>query len=463
MSNSQLDNNLDFKQETPSHQQVPERKEMVNYGLGFFGIILVWTMVGSFLSFYYTDIVGISAGAVGTMMLVVRVFDGVTDIGMGSIVDRTKSKHGKARPWILWMAVPFGLTILLLFSVPDISTMNKLIYAYATYILLILCYTAISVPYKTLLGLMTQDQQGRSLINIYTGVFTMLATLLVMILAEPAASAIGGRMGWTVVAGVLGLTTVITSVISFRSTKERVRKSPGTVKEKKMPFKIEFKAVITNKYWVIITLYCVVAYLFQALLQGAALYYATYVFGNTSLFSIMALALFLPTIISFLFINRLVDRFGKRNVALVAVIIGVFGGVIKLIDPTDFTIFIAGSVVQGFGIIPTITVLYAMINDTAEFTEWRSKIRVEGLINSGASFGMKVGTGIGGGLIGWLLAYGGYAAGVANQTDLATNMIYALNIHIPLMLGIIKIILLFMYKLDGKYTNIVEELHNRHN
>lgn len=462
MSINQLENTLEHEQDTLSHIQVPERKEMLNYGLGFFGIILVWTMVGSFLSFYYTDIVGISAGAVGTMMLVVRVFDGVTDIGMGSVVDRTKSKHGKARPWILWMAIPFGISIFLLFSVPDISATNKLIFAYVSYIGLILCYTAISVPYKTLLGLMTQNQKGRSLINIYTGVFTMLGTLLVMILAEPIASAIGGRLGWTIVAGVLGLTTILTSIIAFRSTKERVRKSPGTVKEKK-PFKIEFKAVITNKYWVIITLYCVVAYLFQALLQGAALYYATYVFGNTSLFSIMALALFLPTIVSFLFINRLVERFGKRNVALVAVIIGVFGGIIKLIDPTDFTIFITGSVVQGFGIIPTITVLYAMINDTAEFTEWKSKIRVEGLINSGASFGMKVGTGIGGGLIGWLLAFGGYAAGVANQTALATNMIYALNIHIPLILGIIKIILLFMYKLDGKYTSIVEELHNRHN
>lgn len=461
MSTNQLEDKQDQGSQILVHKEVPARKEMIHYGLGFFGIILVWTMVGSFLTFYYTDIVGISAGVVGTLMLIVRVFDGVTDLGMGTVVDRTKSKHGKARPWVLWMAIPFGVTSVLLFAVPDVSMTYKIVYAYISYIALIICYTAISIPYKTLLGLMTQDQQGRSLLNIYTGVFTMLATLSVMILTEPIASAIGGSIGWTVVAGILGLTTVITSNIAFRSTKERIQKKPSLEKKEKTAFKIEFKALITNKYWIIISLYCVISYIFQALLSSAGLYYATYVFSNTSLFSIFALALFVPTIVSFFFIARLVNKFGKRNVALVAVIIGVVGGLVKLIDPTNVTIYIIGSIIQGFGLIPTITVLYAMINDTAEFTEWKLGIRIEGLINSGASFGMKLGAGIGGAIIGWLLAFGGYAAGIPEQTASATQMIYALNIHIPLLLGIGQVILLWMYRLDHHYTTIVQDIHDR--
>ncbi|PTL38185.1 MFS transporter [Alkalicoccus saliphilus] len=444
-----------------AQQERPGHKEMLHYGMGFFGIILIWTMVGTFLAFYYTDVVGISAGVVGTLMLVSRLLDGVTDIGMGSVVDRTKSKHGKARPWILWMAVPFAVSGVLLFAVPDISMTGQIIYAYVTYILLILTYTAISIPYKTLLGLMTQDPKGRSLVNVYTGVFTMLSTILVMTLAEPIASAIGGGLGWTTIALAIGLIIIITCFMSFRSTTERVDVQPATEPKKTVPFKIEFKALLTNKFWVIITIYCVLAYTLNALLTGAGIYYATYILGNSSYFSFFALSLFLPTIICFFFVGKLAGRFGKRNIALVVSIIAIFGSLIKMIDPANLTIFLAGNAIQGFGLIPVITFLYAMINDTTEYGEWKTGFRTAGLVNSAASFGMKVGTGIGGGLIGWMLAFGGYQGALAEQTAAANQMILALNIHLPLLFTVLQVILLWMYKLDNQYPQILDDLGKR--
>ncbi|PYZ94821.1 MFS transporter [Salipaludibacillus keqinensis] len=444
-----------------AQQEVPGHKEMLNYGLGFFGIVLIWTMVGTFLAFYYTDVVGISAGVVGTLMLVSRLLDGVTDIGMGSIVDRTKTKHGRARPWILWMGIPFAVSGVLLFAVPDISMTGKIIYAYATYILLILTYTAISIPYKTLLGLMTQDPKGRSLVNVYTGVFTMLSTILVMTLAEPIASAIGGGFGWTAIAIAIGVIIVVTCYTSFRSTTERVDVQTIAKPKKVVPFKIEFKALLTNKYWVIITIYCVFAFTLNALLTGAGIYYATYIFGNSSYFSLFALTLFLPTIICFFFIGKLAGRFGKRNVALFVSVIAIFGSLVKLIDPSSLTIYLIGNVIQGFGLIPIITLLYAMINDTTEYGEWKTGFRTAGLVNSAASFGMKVGTGIGGGLIGWMLAFGGYRGAVAEQTAAASQMILALNIHLPLLFTVLQAILLWMYKLDKQYPRILDELGKR--
>ncbi|WP_280771662.1 MFS transporter [Salipaludibacillus daqingensis] len=444
-----------------AQQERPGHKEMVNYGLGFFGIILIWTMVGTFLAFYYTDVVGISAGVVGTLMLVSRLLDGVTDIGMGSIVDRTKSKHGKARPWIIWMAIPFAISGVLLFSVPDISMTGKIIYAYATYIFLILTYTAISIPYKTLLGLMTQDPKGRSLVNVYTGVFTMLSTILVMTLAEPIASAIGGALGWTMIALAIGIIIVVTCYTSFRSTTERVDVQSVAKPKKTVPFKIEFKALLTNKYWVIITIYCVLAYSLNALLTGAGIYYATYILGNSSYFSLFALTLFLPTIVCFFFVGKLAGRFGKRNIALFVSVIAIFGSLVKMIDPSNLTIYLTGNVIQGFGLIPVITFLYAMINDTTEYGEWKTGFRTAGLVNSAASFGMKVGTGIGGGLIGWLLAFGGYRGAVAEQTASASQMILALNIHLPLLFTLLQVILLWMYKLDKQYPQILDELGRR--
>ncbi|WP_174727860.1 MFS transporter [Mesobacillus harenae] len=436
----------------------PGHKEMLNYGIGFFGIILVWTLVGTFLTFYYTDVAGISAGVVGTLMLVVRLFDGVTDIGMGTLVDRTKSKHGKARPWILWMGIPLGVTTILLFSVPDIGTTGKIVYAYVTYIMLILIYTAMSIPFKTLLGLMTQDPQGRSLTNIYTGIFTMLSTLLITIFAQPVAGAIGGKMGWTVVAVFCGIVISVTSFLAFRATKERVGTSADGKEKRDLPFKTGLKSLFSNKYWLIITGYCVIAYTLNALLAGAGLYYATYILGNTSYFSLIGLLLFLPTIIGFFFMAKLVGRFGKRNIALFVSFLGIFGSIIKVIDPSSLPIFLIGTVTQGFGLIPVIMFLYAMINDTAEYGEWKFGFRTEGMINSAASFGMKVGAGLGGALIGWMLAFGGYVGAAEEQTAAATTMILALNIYIPFVLSVLQTILMWMYKLDKQYPQILAEL-----
>ncbi|SEM11237.1 glycoside/pentoside/hexuronide:cation symporter, GPH family [Mesobacillus persicus] len=439
----------------------PGHKEMVNYGLGFFGVILTWTLVGTFLTYYYTDVAGISAGVVGTLMLVARLFDGVTDIGMGTLVDRTKSKHGKARPWLLWMGVPLGLATILLFSVPDIGTSGKIVYAYVTYILVILVYTAISIPFKTLLGLMTQEPQGRSILNIYTGIFTMLATLSIMILAQPVASAIGGKTGWTVVAAFSGVTIMVTSYLAFRSTKERVGQGSAALNKEIVPLKIGLKALFTNKYWLIMTLYCVITYTLNALVTGAGLYYTTYILGNAAYFSIASLLLFLPSMIGFFFAAKLTDKFGKRNIALIVSIIGIFGPIIKLIDLTSLPIFLTGTVVQGFGLVPTIMFLYAMINDTAEYGEWKFGFRTQGLVNSAASFGMKVGAGLGGALIGWLLAFGGYVGAAEEQTPAATSMIIVLNIYLPLGLAVLQAILMSMYKLDKLYPQILADLHKR--
>lgn len=438
----------------------PGHKEMVNYGLGFFGVILTWTLVGTFLTYYYTDVAGISAGVVGTLMLVARLFDGVTDIGMGAIVDRTKSKHGKARPWLLWMGIPLGVATFLLFTVPEMSSGGKIVYAYVTYILLILVYTAMSIPYKTLLGYMTQEPQGRSILNIYTGIFTMLATLVITICAQPVASAIGGKTGWTVVAAISGATIIVTSFLAFRATKERVGHS-STSEKNKVELKAGLKALFLNKYWLIMTLYCVITYTLNALVTGAGLYYTTYILGNAAYFSVASLLLFLPSIVGFFFAAKLTGKFGKRNIALIVSVVGIFGPIIKLIDPSSLQMFLTGTIIQGFGLVPTIMFIYAMINDTAEYGEWKFGFRTQGLVNSAASFGMKVGAGLGGALIGWLLAFGGYVGAAAEQSDTAISMILVLNIYLPLVLAIFQVILMWMYKLDQQYPRILAELNER--
>ncbi|MFV8829901.1 MFS transporter [Alkalihalobacterium sp. APHAB7] len=435
----------------------PKKKEMWAYGVGSFGIFAVWSLMGSFLTYFYTDVAGIAAGVVGTLMLVARLFDGFTDLGMGSLVDRTKSKYGKARPWILWMSVPLGIMTVLLFSVPDVGTTGKVVYAYITYLLFVFVYTAVSIPYKTLLGVMTQHQHSRSLSNIYAAIFILTGNLLVVTLTQPLAA----KIGWTMLAVLYGVLTIVSLFVTFAFVKERASVVVQEKDSEKIPFKAGFKALFKNKYWLIITGFCLTYYATIGLTQGGALYYAQYIIGNINYFPLIGLSSALPMLIGVLFLGPIVRKFGKRNVALVGALVFITGQMIKLIDPTNLMIFLSGHVLVGFGVMPGIALIFAMINDTIEYGELKSGLRTEGLINSGASFGTKVGTGIGLALIGWLLGFGGYIGGAAEQSASAMTMILALNLYIPLALGVIQVILLWLFKVDKHYTDILAQLQAR--
>lgn len=433
----------------------PGKKELWAYGMGSLGLFSIWTLIGSFLTYYYTDIVGIAAGVVGTMMLIARLFDGVTDIGMGVLVDRTKSKHGKARPWLLWMAIPLCVSAVLLYAVPDTSMTGKIVYAYITYLLFILVYTAVSIPYKTLLGMMTQHQHSRSLSNIYSSILNLSGILIVTALTQPIAA----RIGWAPIATIYGVVAIIAIYVTFRGVKERVAVAED--QDVKPTVGVGTRALFKNKYWVIITLFCVTFYVLLALVQGAGLYYASWVLGNVDLFPLIGLALIGPIVIALFFISPLVARIGKRNAVMIGAVVLIVGQLVRLIDPTNLTTFLVGTVITGLGAMPTLALVFAMINDTVEYGEYKTGVRTFGLINSGASFGMKVGTGVGLALIGWLLALGGYDSEASAQSALSIKMIVTLNVYLPMALAVVMILLLVFFRLDKEYPRILAEIQSR--
>ncbi|GGA34829.1 MFS transporter [Paenibacillus physcomitrellae] len=433
---------------------------LLGYGIGDLGYSLVWILTSTFLSYYYTDSVGIAAGAVGTLLLLTRVLDGISDIAMGIVIDRTKSKHGKARPWIFRMALPLGISTVLLFSVPSgLSTGGKIVFAAATYVLMNLIYTAANIPYNTLLALITQNQYSRSLANIFRMFFAIGASIIASSATIPLVKAFGGgQSAWATVAVLYSIVMIVILFFLFRYTKEVVGNA-GEVKDN-VPLKVGIKALFSNKYWLLMLLIGVFTYIGSGL-QGAGIYYAQYILGNSSYLGIISTAGLLPVLIGMLFIAPLIKKFGKRNIAIFGGLLGLVGNIIKLTNPNSLTCFIIGSVVSGFGGVPLTAVLYAMVNDTVEYGEWKSGVRTEGLVNSAASFGIKVGTGLGTAMLGWLLQLGGYVGGAATQSHLANSMILALNIYIPMVIGIITLIFLWMYKLDKKYPVILEDLKQR--
>lgn len=225
--------------------------ERFSYGCGDFGCNIIYTAMSMFLLFYYSDYAGVNIAAVGTIMLISRVFDGISDIAMGYIVDRTKSKHGKARPWILRLCIPFAISGILLFSVPTSwGSVAKLIYVFISYNLVsTIIYTAINVPYSALNALMTQDPYERSVLSIYRNLLATAGTLIINAFTLPLVEFFGNNAtAWTKTFAILGLISVIAFLINFYGTKERVKPvvNEETGQAKDVPFKEGIKALFKN-------------------------------------------------------------------------------------------------------------------------------------------------------------------------------------------------------------------------
>lgn len=437
------------------------KKEIISYGLGNLSANLLITTANTFIVFFYTEIAGISAATVGTLLLIARFIDGATDLGMGVLVDKTRSKYGKARPWLLWMALPFLFAVILLFTSPDIGQNGKVIYALITYIFSIgIVYTMISVPYNSMLVTLTQDQSERGQLSISRAVFGLIGGMSIGIITLPLVNLLGGgQMGWTLMAVIYGMVGASFYVIGFKNTKERVGLET-TEKKETTSFKQNIKALAKNKYW-ILTIFIIILTFIGSGLSGIGVYYAKFVLGNENFLSILTIMGVLPTILMMFFMNKLFEKFGKRNLAIIGGVVSIIGGFIVLINPESIAMVSIGSFIRGLGGAPLGVAAFVMLADSVEYGEWQTGVRVEGLALSAGTFGEKVGTGIGGMILGLIMSVGGYIGGQAQQTESALTSIKVTFIHVPIILGIISIILLYFYKLDKQYPEIVKELNER--
>ena len=440
-------------------------KALMGDALGQFSLNIATGLLG-IITYYYTDIVGVSAGLVGTIMLLTKAIDAFADIGMGVLVDRTRSRHGQARPWLLWMMIPLFVSILLLFSVPDGSPNVKVAYAVATNLLFFVCvYTPISIPYLSLIALTTRSPADRSLMGIYRAGFGYLAGMVVAVGFVPIVNAMGGGSSeWTLLAALFGAVAAAGIFMAFRSTKEKYStvqlKEAGEVK-KTLPFMSGLKLLFSNKYWLIVVSAGLLANILFAMSSTAGMYYAKYIWGDVNLVSIMGGVGLIPVVIVFLLSGPTIKRLGKRYTAVLGLGIGAIGLLLRLLDPYSIPLGLVGSLIQAFGMIPLMIVLAPMTADTIEYGEWKHGQRIVGLTNSVNGFGGKMGTAFGTALIGWLLAWGNYQENAAVQGESAKQMIIAFNIHVPLVIYIAIAVLLLFFSLEKQYTRILDDLERR--
>lgn len=443
--------------------------EKIGYGLGDAASSMFWKLFTMYLLFFYTDVVGLSAAAVGTMFLVTRIWDTFLDPFIGVLGDRTESRWGKFRPYLLWVAVPFGICGILTFSTIGGSETAKLVYAYITYTIMMMVYSLINVPYASLLGVMSANPQTRTEFSSYRMSFAFGGSILVLALVEPLTGLFSNmrltpegapsmQFGWQMAAVVFAVMAVVMFFLTFALTKERIR----PIKEERGALKNDLKDLARNKPWWILLVASVMTLVFNSIRDGAAIYYFKYYIPDSAgwSFSFFSTSLTLVTIylvlgqafniVGILCVPALTRRIGKKMTYFSAMAgATVLSIIFYFISKDMIPLILLMQVLISFcaGIVSPL--MWSMYADIADYSEWKTGRRATGLIFSSSSMSQKLGWTIGGSLSGWLLFYFGFEANTV-QTGAALNGILLMMSILPACATLISALFVFRYPLDEK-------------
>ena len=438
----------------------------LSYAGGDAACNVVFGMVGTLLTLFYTDYVGINPATVGLIMLLSRVFDGASDMIMGIIVEKTNSKWGKSRPWILWMSVPYALSAILLFTVPHTMGMVQAIYIFVTYnFCTTVCYTAINLPYGSLSAMMTRISSERDMLSVVRMGLSPLGKIVAVTFTTPLVKLFGNdQAAWVKTMSVWAVLALILLLICFKNCKETVVIA-GKEKAEKVPVRKGLKLLVTNQYfWAVLLLWMFQSVSFSV--SGTILpYYCKYIFKNdTWLYSTLYLAEILTMVVFIFLCAPLIKKFGKRNIALAGSCIALAGQLLFFLNPYNLPWMVMSCITRAIGLAPLNAVVFGMIGDVVEFGQWETHVRQESLIFAGGSIGTKVGAGITSAAMTGLMSLAGYistSTGVASQPESALNMIVQIYKIGPLIVAGGVLIVLLFYKLDEKYADIMKELIDR--
>ena len=444
-------------------------KEKLGYGLGDTASNFFFQTFNIFLLYYYTDVFGISAAAVGTMFFVTKLWDAVNDPLMGIIADRTHSRFGKFRPYLLWVAVPYGILGYLMFANPELSESGKLVYAWVTYTLMMMVYTAINVPYSALMGVMTPSSRERTILSSYRFVCAFGGGLLISMLARPLIKYFGDgneAQGFSTTMALFAVISITLFWYTFATTKERVR----TYDDHKSNLKQDLKYLVSNRPWLVLFFAAIFTLANVAVKNAVTVHFFKYYVGDdgSDYFLFMdRTTLFLTTgmlamILGVACTRLFTRRFEKKALMIWLSLLNAASMlIIFLIPPDQYWTMMIVNIVGTFLVGPTPALVWAMYADVADYGEWKYGRRTTGLVFSAAQFAQKFGLTIGGGLSGWLLGLFGFVANV-DQTDSSLLGIRLMFTVIPACFATMNALVLILYRLSDKQVEQIEiELEQR--
>lgn len=431
------------------------RGQQLAYGLGDFAGNLLSGATASYIALYYTDNVLLSAAFIGSMMMAARVLDAISDIIMGYIIDHTKTKIGKARPWFIIGILPLVLTFFLMFHVPaGFSESAQKIYTTITYILnTVVCMTILNVSYSTLCTFMSDDIQTRVRLTGTRTFFATLAMMLANIFTVEILTKYGfSQKGYTVMVLLYGAVSIFCLLLTAFICKEMPSAEDEEIIKKKATWKESFSVIISSRYIPVLAF----AFAFNWLLLGvngaSMVYYVRDVLGGMQFMGIVSAASFIPALIILAtgIVPRIAGKYGKRVTLTVGGIIEAAGLLIVSILPVSLPVTVVGMVLKAIGMAFVNALLFATVSDVAVYTDLTNKGNFSGITNSITSFGQKIGIGLGSAAVGWLLAWGRYDGTLAVQTahtQTAEHMGFSM---IPCACAIIVVILISFVDVDKK-------------
>lgn len=443
-------------------------KEKVGYSLGDTAFNFYFQMYIVFMLYFYTDVFGISAAVVGTMFLVSRIWDAVNDPLMGALADRTNSRWGKFRPWIFFAAFPLAISGVLCFTSINLSTVGKIVWAYVTYNMLMMSYTAGNVPYSSLMGVMTPDSEERVSLNVWRFIFANAAMLIVQGLTLPLVSKLGrgnDAKGFMLTMVFFSSMAFVFLMTTFTTTKERIKPEPG----QKTSIIQDLADLFKNRPWVILFVMTIFVFVYWSLKGSIGLYYTKYFVNLESLrsflqnfglarspdadvvkvgFTFFSSTGVIAMLIGILFSKSLAVRFGKRDVFRVCLFLAAFSTFMYVfLKPEQiFWQYFFNILIQfTYGI--TVPLLWAMVADVADFTEWKTHRRATAMTFAGILFALKLGLSLGGAIAGKLLALYKYVPNVKQSAEALKGIRYMMSIY-PAILFFIGVVALLFYKID---------------
>jgi len=433
--------------------------EKISYGLGDTASNIVFQTLMLLMPYFYTDVFGLSAAAMGTMFLVVRLGDAVADPIMGSICDRTSTRWGKFRPYLLWVAVPYAIVAVLTFTTPNLDATGKLIWAYVTYGLLMLVYTAINIPYCALGGVLTGDTRERVFLQSYRFVLATLAGVLVASTTLPLVAWLGqgnDQKGYQVAMVLMGSLAVVMFLASFFFTRERVTQATEQV----VSFWNDLRVLLRNDQWRVIAGVFFVLLIGLVIRGGGALYYITWFAGRKDLGTAFLTVGMIGQTVGAGCAGLLTRRLSKsRSYMLLQTAITALSVVLFFLGSGSLVLmFVLFGVIQFFTQMSS-PILWAMMSDTVDYGEHKTGRRITGLVFSGALFCLKLGMALGGALLGWALAYYGYRGAAEVQTPEAIRGVVITFTLVPALFHFLVIPIASRYKLtDARCDAIRAEL-----
>ena len=440
--------------------------EKIGYGLGDTASNLYFKFFEVFLVYYYTDIFGLNPAAMGTMFLVANLWDAINDPLMGAIADRTNTKNGKYRPYLIWFAIPYGLTGWLIFANFEFLTdpSLKLIYAYVTFILFKMVYTAINVPYSAMMGVISADAEDRQELGRFRFLGAFGGGFLIFLSVRPLVEFLGKGdegLGFQLTMGIFGILSILCFYICYKTTKERITPQKGA---NTVTILQDLSFLVKNRPWVIMFIAGILTLTNVVLRGSVTIHYCEYYlgWGSQKVFLWMDITtLFLSTgtvaFIAGCYMTKLVLSFTTKKFALTALtIINAIGILIFFIVPPEatvtlFTLNLFCSFVAG----PTPAIVWALYTDVADYGEWKFGRRATGLVFSAAQFAQKMGITIAGSAAGFLLAGYGYIAN-QEQTDGALLGIRIIFCILPGALALANGLLLLFYPLSQEKTDEIQ-------